>query len=106
MQDHTDFIGLYAMDAIDANSLAFSIKDVLIRMNLPLSNCRGQCYDSASNMSGIQSRVATQLTAIEKQTLFTHCYCPALNLAIADTIKQSKICRYALEVEQNWSSFL
>jgi len=46
MQDHTDFIGLYAMDAIDTNSLlAFSIKDVLIRMNLPLRNCRGQCYD-------------------------------------------------------------
>ena len=36
LQDHTEFIGLYAVDAIDANSLAFSIKDILLRMNLPL----------------------------------------------------------------------
>jgi len=49
-------------------------------------------------MSGIRSGVATQLTAIEKRALFTHCYCHALNLAIADTIKQSKIFRSALEV--------
>jgi len=34
LQDHTDFIGLYAMDSIDANSLASSFKDVLIRLNL------------------------------------------------------------------------
>ena len=60
LQDHTDFIGLYAMDAIDANSIAFSIKDVLPRMNLPLSNCSGQCYDSASNMSGIRGGVSIQ----------------------------------------------
>ena len=98
LQDHTEFIGLYAMDAIDANSLAFSIKDVLLRMNLPLSNCRGQCYDGASNMSGIRGGVSTQLTTIEKRALFTLCYCHALNLAISDTIKQSKICRTALEV--------
>ena len=67
-------------------------------MNLPLSNCREQCYDGASNMSGIRGGVATQLTAIEKRALFTHCYCHTLNLTISDTIKQSKICRTALEV--------
>jgi len=49
-------------------------------------------------MSGIWGGVATQLTVIEKRALFTHCYCHALNLAISDTIKQSKICRTALEV--------
>jgi len=91
-------LGLYAMDAIGANSPAFSIKDVLLRMNLPLSNCRGQCYDGASNMSGIRGGVSTQLTATEKQALFTHCYCHALNFAISDTIKQSKICPTVLEV--------
>ena len=98
LQDHTEFIGLYAMDAIDANSLAFSIKDVLLRMTLPLSNCRGQCYDGASNMSGAKNGVAKQLSDIEKRALYTHCYCHALNLAIADTIKQSKVCRDALDV--------
>ena len=96
-QDHTEFIGLYTVDSIDAKSLVASIKDVLLRMALPLSNCRGQCYDGASNMSGAKGGVAAQLTAIESRALYTHCYCHALNLAIADTIKQSKVCRNALE---------
>jgi len=45
LQDHTEFIGLHAMDATDANSLTIRIKDVLVQMNLPLSNCRGWCYE-------------------------------------------------------------
>lgn len=98
LQDHTEFIGLYAMDAIDADSLTFSIKDVLLRMALPLSNCRGQCYDGVSNMSRAKNGVAKQLADIEKRALYTHCYCHALNLAIADTIKQSKVCRDSLAV--------
>jgi len=98
LHDHTDFIGLYAMDAIDADSLAFSIKDVLLQMHLALSNCRGQYYDGVSNMSGAKNGVAKQLADIEKQALHTHCYCHALTLAIFDTIKQSKVCCNALDV--------
>jgi len=40
LQDHTDFIELHATDSIDANPLASSIKNVLIKLNLPLSNYR------------------------------------------------------------------
>ena len=94
LQDHT---GLYSVDSIDAKSLVASIKDVLLRMGLPLSNCTGQCYDGASNMSGAKGGVAAQLIAIESRALYTHCYCHALNLAIADTIKLSKVCRIVLE---------
>ena len=82
LQDSVAFIGLYAVDAINADCLVSAIKDVLIRMNLKLSCCRGQCYDGASNMSGVKSGVATQLCAEEKRALFTHCYCHALNLTI------------------------
>ena len=98
LQDSVAFIGLYAVDAINADCLVSAIKDVLIRMNLKLSCCRGQCYDGASNMNGVKSGVATQLCAEEKRALFTHCYCHALNLAIGDTIKQSKVCKNALDV--------
>ena len=85
------------MDAINADCLVFAIKDALIRLNLKLSCCRGQCYDGASNMSGVKSGVAAQSCAEEKKALFTHCYCHALNLAIGDTIKQSKVCKNALD---------
>ena len=49
-------------------------------------------------MSGAKNGVAKQLADIEKQALHTHCYCHALNLAIADTIRQSKVCHDALDV--------
>ena len=42
-------------------------------------------------MSGAKGGVATQLTAIESRALYTHCYCHALNLAIADTINQKYV---------------
>ena len=97
LQDHSEFIGLYTVGSIDAKTLVATIKGVLLQMGSPLSNCRGQCYDGASNMSGAKGGVATQLTAIENRALYTHCYCHALKLAIADTIKLSKVCRDALE---------
>ena len=42
---HEDFIGIYNVDKIKADAVVTAIKDVLIRLNIPLSNARGQCYD-------------------------------------------------------------
>ena len=59
LQDHEDFIGLYEVAGINADCLVQSIKDALLRINVQLSQCRGQCYDGASNMSGSRSGVAS-----------------------------------------------
>ena len=48
---HEEFVGLSMVDSIDATTLADYIKDCLLRMDFSLNNCRGQCYDGASNMS-------------------------------------------------------
>ena len=56
-----DCIGLYSTDRTDANTLTQLIKDVLVRLSLPLERCRGQRYDGASNMSGRRSGVATRI---------------------------------------------
>lgn len=40
MDDHKDFIGIYQVDSNDASSLVRAIKDTLIRLNLPISDCR------------------------------------------------------------------
>ena len=60
--------------------------------------CRGQCYDGASNMSGVKNSVAAQITSTEKRAVYIHCYGHALNLAVSYTAKQSKVCCEALEV--------
>ena len=76
-----DFIGLYKTESIESSSLVSMIKDVLLQMNLKLKYCREQCYDGASNMTGVSNGVAKQLTDEEPRAIFTRCYCHALNLA-------------------------
>ena len=48
---HEDFIGLYHIDDTSANTLVATIKDCLLRMNLKINRCRGQCYDGAAAMA-------------------------------------------------------
>ena len=40
------------MDSITSDTLVSAIKDTFVRLNVKLTDCRGQCYDRASNMSG------------------------------------------------------
>ena len=60
--------------SICADTLVAYIRDTLIRMNLSIQNCRGQCYDGASNMAGSKSGVAAQIKTEEPRAIFTHCY--------------------------------
>ena len=62
-----------------------------------IAQCRGQCYDGASNMVGCRKGVATQLARKEKRAVLTHCYAHALNLVVGDSLKQSKVCKDALD---------
>lgn len=79
LNDHKDFIGPYQVNSIDANSVVQAIKDTLIQLNLPISACRGQCYDGVLNMSGCKNGAAAQIMADEKQAIFIHCHAHALN---------------------------
>ena len=70
------------MNNITVHTLTDSIKDVLLQLQIDLSMCRGQCYDGASNMSGMKNSVAAQITSTEKRAIYMHCYAHALNLAV------------------------
>lgn len=92
-----EFIGLCMVPSIDAATLTSVILDTLVRMNISLSKCRGQCYDGASNMSGAKKGVAANITKQEPRAIYTHCYGHALNLAVGDTVKRSKVMRDSLD---------
>ena len=51
---HDDFIGIYNVDNIKANTLVTVIKDVLIRLNISLSNAHGQWYDGVVSGTMVQ----------------------------------------------------
>ena len=49
---HEDMIGFYRVEDIKFETLFKSIKDALNQMDIPLRDCRGQCYVGLSNMVG------------------------------------------------------
>ena len=103
---HEEFTGLAKVPSIDANTVKETTEDSLLRMNLSLKNCRGQCYDGASNMTGVKKGVASQISSKEPRAIFTHCYGHALNLAVGDTVKQSKLMRDAFNTTHEISKLL
>ena len=68
LQDHEDFIGIYQVDGINANSLVHVIRDTLLGMRLSLSQCHGQC---ASNMSGSRGWGSCSV-ACRRKTSYIH----------------------------------
>lgn len=91
LEVHEEFIGLYQISNISADTIVAVIKDTLLRMNLNLNRCRGQCYDGAGAMAGAHKGVASQISREEPRALFTHCYGHALNLAACDAVKKCKV---------------
>ena len=50
LEAHEDFFGVYNVPDIGAETIVSAIKDVLLKLQLSIVNCRGQCYDGVSNM--------------------------------------------------------
>ena len=87
---HEDFIGSYNVHKIKADTLVTVIKDVLMRLNIPLSNARGQCYYGAKNMCGLKNRVSNKILSENPKALFTRCFGHALKLAVGDMVKNAR----------------
>ena len=89
---HEDFLGFYQLEwYIKSDTIVSAIRDVLLRTQISLDNCRGQCYDGASNMLGKKSGVAKQILDIQPKAFATHCHCHLLSLSVKETTKKSKI---------------
>lgn len=46
-----------------ANTITNALKDILIRCCLPISLCRGQAYDGATNMQGRKGHIQREVPA-------------------------------------------
>ena len=67
-----------------AETIVTAIKDTLARLGLSLTNCRGQCYNGASNMLGHKMGVAERIQEVEPKAHPTHCYAHSLSLSVKD----------------------
>uniref|UniRef100_H2ZS35 DUF4371 domain-containing protein n=1 Tax=Latimeria chalumnae TaxID=7897 RepID=H2ZS35_LATCH len=92
-ETHEEVMDFYQTDATDAASLFKIVEDMLLRFDLPFSDCQGQCYNRASNVSGkfigLQARVKEQ----EPRAVFVHCTAYSLNLATQDALQDIPTCR-------------
>ena len=95
---HEDFIGMFKVPKTDAEMLSLAIEDVLVRCVLPISQCRGQAYDGASNMAGPKSGVAARILQRQPTAIPVHCLCHCINLCLQDVSRKCKCIRDALDL--------
>ena len=101
-----DFIGIYNIDNIKADTLAKVIKDVLIRLDIPLSNARVQCYDGAKKMCGIKNDVSNKNFLENSRAFFTHCFGHVLNLAVRYMMKNVQFLKESMDTTYKISNLI
>jgi len=85
---HEDFLELCLIPEGDAETITKLITDSLLRLQLPIKQCRGQCYDGAAVMAGHVSGVSTRIAQLERRALFIHCLAHSLNLAVQESTRR------------------
>lgn len=56
-----EFLGLYTMSAIDAQSIVEVLRDAFLRFQIPSAKLHGQCYDGCSTMTGARAGLVVKL---------------------------------------------
>ena len=103
---HEDPVELIDVPKTNAETLTALIKDCLIRFSLPLSQCRGQAYDGAANMSGHVSGVAARIQEAEPTAIYVHCLAHSTNLCLQTVGRKIAAIREALDLVMELSQFI
>lgn len=80
------FMGFFETAITDAKTLLELVTDVLSKLTLNISNCRGQCYDGAANVSGHKSGLQKRINDLESRALYVHFTAHTLNLVVQDAM--------------------
>ncbi|XP_060861856.1 zinc finger MYM-type protein 1-like [Metopolophium dirhodum] len=100
------FIGFYETPKTDSNTLLNILKDILCRLELNIHNVRGQCFDGASNVSGIHKGLQARTKEIEPRALFVHCQAHSLNLVTQDSMRNVEKARDILNFIRELITFI
>jgi hypothetical protein len=94
---HEDFLELGLLPKGDAETVVKLIQDTLLRFQLPINDCHGQCYDGASVMAGSIRGVSARIAAIEERAVFVHCLAHSLNLCLQESTRTLPLYRDMIE---------
>ena len=95
LKAHKEMIKFYKLDNTESNTIVSTIKDVLQQLVLPISKCRGQCYDGARTMKGPRNGVVKQLLNDDPRAVLYPLYGHSLNL---ETVKGCKLRKDCLDI--------
>ena len=82
------------------------VKDVFCKLGLSLEKVVAECFDGASNMSGVHRGLAARMKVCSPLAIYIHCYGHLLNLAIQDTMADIEPLRNALGIIQSLHNFI
>ena len=82
------------------------VSTALQELDIDVNNLRGQCYDGASNVSGVRSGLQARMKTLAPSAIFVHCYAHILNLVIVDAMSANKIARNFFGTMQNLYVFI
>ena len=80
LEAHEDFLRFFNVLDIGAETIVSAIKDVLLKLQLSLVNCRVQCYDGVSNMMEHKTGVAERIHDLQSKAHPTHSHGHSLSL--------------------------
>uniref|UniRef100_H3ADW4 DUF4371 domain-containing protein n=1 Tax=Latimeria chalumnae TaxID=7897 RepID=H3ADW4_LATCH len=67
------FFSFYNTSNVISQALSSLLKDVLLRFNFPLEQCRGQRYDGAANVTGCRQGLQALVQEDEPRAVYVHC---------------------------------
>ena len=79
------FLDFVELTSTASENMLNVILQKLSKWNLPITLCRGQCYDGASNMAGKKSGLQQRIKEQSPLALFVHCCAHNLNLCLIDS---------------------
>ena len=83
------FVGFVDLERITGNYTGQKIVKLYIGLGIDIRECRGQCYDGASNMQSEKVGVAAAILSLSPLAFVHHCCLHNLNLSLASTCKMS-----------------
>ena len=99
-------LALRIVDQTTSEMLFETLCAVLKSHDIDVTHLRGQCYDGASNVSGIRTGLQARIKEISPSALFVHCYAHVLNLVIVDAMTSNTTARDFFGTLQNLYVFI
>lgn len=91
MEPSTTFVGFYNAPSTTREVLTSVLKDILLRLDLPIEKLQGFAFDGAANMSGWHSGIQARLKEVCTDALHVHCSNHCLDLSLQEVAKTVRL---------------